>query len=681
MTSMDLFLPDPVLVFERNKQSSVQLDENTENWPRQILTELFRQLPQITEYSPRVMMMKIDEARGTGFGSVIVSSTPDTALSAVRVSGQAQAIIPVVVKDYELQPLDLLLKSNGLMTPLTETRLREALFRPQTFELLTNDFGDGSLYNMFYPPGRSANDFGSGFGQRAGGGSAGVQTLYGPGMKTASPGLELLETLTPTMLQPDVERLAHELESSPALMKQAATNPVFLQALQMLSHVEGTKTAAGMLDALHDVFDTHVTQVGYSASNDAYWVKRASRDAFAHRPATLMDRGAFLKFAGEDAVRLVDTKGTTTIAEAVSPRHELDASDWSVVTETGIYRVKDVDGEKEYTGWVIPELLDPDGVSVPMAVFTNGSAGCVQDQIVGHRVATGVDLPSVPPKGTGIFYVSSGGRLIATVPLVIVGGEAAMNGGDAYIVQTLTGEECRVHLVDGLRAVTTQGDYFLPNTAKFLPLEDEKLVALVSDTETLEAHKTAALLDAGLINVIGDGTHYQFRFHGLPKLASVMPAKMDHDQAVFALCLAGVPADVAISKLADCEFKTAAFQGNDIRLMADRAGEAKTASAERSQKITALRQYLTKEASVLPDISTVDAILSLGFINSENIALFISRVPYLEKALSMICELVLASRLGMTEVPDVAASRAAKGLDTTIYGLKSLMLRQTEAET
>jgi len=680
MTSMDLFLTDPVLTFERTKQSSTQLDENTENWPRQILTELFRQLPTITEYSPRVMMMKLDEARGTGFGSVIVSSTPDTALSAVRAAGQLQAIIPIVVKDYELQPLDILLKSNGLMTPLTETRLREALFRPQTFELLTNDFGDGSLYNMFYPPGRSANDFGSGFGQRSGGGSAGgVQTLFGPGMKTA--GLEMLESLLPTVLLPDVERLAKEIDNDPALLKQAGNNLIFLQAMRVLSEAEGTKTAADLFDAVHDVFDTHVAQVGYSPTQDVYWVKKASRDAFAHRPAVLMDRGAFLKFAGDEVVHLVDTKGTLTVSEAKAPHHTLDTTPWSVVTETGIYRVKDTDGEKEYTGWVIPELLDPDGVSVPMAVFTNGSAGCVQDQIVGHRVATGVDLPSVPPKGVGIFYVSSGGRLIATVPLEVVGGEASMSGGDAYIVRTLTGEECRVRLVEGLKSVTTQGDYFLPSSAKFLPLEDEKLVSLVSDTETLEASKVAGLLESGLIDVIGDGSHYQFRFHGLPKLASAMPSKMDHDQAVFALCLAGVPADTAIEKLAESNSRIVSFQGADVRLMADRVGEAKLAGAERSQQVTALRQYLTKEASVLPDISTVDAVLSLGFINSENISLFVSRIPYLEKALSMICELILASRLGMTEVPDTAASRAAKGLDTTIYGLKSLMLRQTEAET
>lgn len=679
MTSMDLFIPDPTLEFEQEKRANAQLDENIENWPRQILVELYRQLPSIAEYSPRVMMMKTDEARGTAFGCVVVASTSDSALSVVRAADAKQAIIPVIVQDYELKPLDILLKSNGVMVPLTEQRLREALFRPATFELITNDFGDGSLYNMFYPPGRSGNDVGSGFGQNAAGAS-GVQTLFGRGMKTAS--FELLESLGPTLLRPDLDRLSRSLEDTPGLLKQAAVNTVFLDALrEVAKHSESaTKTAEDVRAAAAAVFPVHVVQMGYAPAHDAYWVKQASRDA-VHPVTSILDRGALLKFAGEEIVNTIDTSGTVTVSVDAKSDTHVPKETWKVVTEPGIYRVKDSDGIHEYTGWVLPSLRDPDGVDVPMAVFTNGAVACVQDQIVGHRVATGVDLPSATPQGTGIFYATGGSSIVATVPLAVMGSEAGMNDDDSYIIKTLTGEDSRVRIVPGTKnVVTSGGEYFMPSDARFLSLDDEKSVTLLSTTDAVAANKEASLLSDGAIDVIGNGESFQLHFHGLPKLASVCPRNVGHDEALFVLCLAGVSPDHAISKLASCYHLTERFPGRDVTLLSDRYEAAKLASVEPSQKVMALRQHLIKEAAVMPDVSSVDALLSLGFINSENVQLFVSRIPYLEKALSMVCELVLGSRLGMTELPEQAGSRAARGLDSAIQGLKSLMLRQTEVD-
>ena len=82
-----------------------------------------------------------------------------------------------------------------------------------------------------------------------------------------------------------------------------------------------------------------------------------------------------------------------------------------------------------------------------------------------------------------------------------------------------------------------------------------------------------------------------------------------------------------------------------------------------------------KEAAVLPDVMTVDAVLSLGFINSENVRMYASRTPYLEKCLSMVCELLLGARIGLTEISEFAAARCARALDETIQGLKALALR------
>jgi hypothetical protein len=146
---MDLFISDPILEFEHSKTASVQLDEDPSMWPREVLQELFRSVPEASEYVPRVVMVKVDKEQGYGLGAIVITSSTDSSMSTTGGGVQTQqALVPVVVKQNMLQPLDLLMTKNK-MRPLTGDRLREALFRPSTFELMTKDWGDQSLYNLF----------------------------------------------------------------------------------------------------------------------------------------------------------------------------------------------------------------------------------------------------------------------------------------------------------------------------------------------------------------------------------------------------------------------------------------------------------------------------------------------------------------------------------------------------
>jgi hypothetical protein len=687
---MEMFLSEPELTFAPpTKVASAQLDENPQAWSRQILTELFRQVPESSEYTPQVLLSKVDEAQGYALGVIVIANTTDTALSAVRPSsGARKVLVPVVVKNHMLCPLDLIMTMTGKMLPLNGARLRQALFRPETFELITEDWGDTSLYNMFYPPGRSDNDFGAGISQGADGGTAGaVSMIQGPGMKLSAVGtrFEMLDAIAPTLLAPDLERVPRVVEETPGLFKAACENLVFLAGLQKLAAAEPTAAAdaTGLYKTAFDAFPTHVIQMGYSSSHDAYWVKTASRDAFYHRKPALLSRGEALKFAGEEVIHKIDTDGTVTVSASdgdASGESVVD-SRWSVVETPGIYKVKTIHG-KELTGWVLPHLIDLDGTKVPMAVFTNGSQAMVQDQIVGARVGSGVDLPAAPAKGTGVFYCSGPGGVVATVPVLVLGAEGEMSGGDSYLVRSITGGESKVRLVPGLKKiVATGGEFHVPDTAKFLPLDKEGAVALCARVDEL-SKTSAARLEPKITVYGGDGDEFSLRFEHLPKLASQFPVRQDYETAVFALCLAGCSPKTAHTKLAEASTGgTLSVTGVfDLSLAADIVRETrKTASAD-SQQVTSLRRYLVKEASTLPDVMTVDAVLSLGFINSENVRMFVSRIPYLEKALSMICEMLLASRLGLNEVPEYAAARATRAVDDTIQGLKALSLREVEED-
>lgn len=671
---MNLFIQKPSLKFE--KVASTTLDEDPEAWPRQILVELFRTLPEASDYTPRVAMIKVDEEQGYGYGVVIVENATDSALSVARPGpGSRRVVIPIVIKNHELSPLDILMTRSGKMMPLSAHRLREALFRPETFEMITDDWGDTNLYNMFYPPGRSDNDFGAGVSQGMGGGAQGAVTMIqGPGMKLSGAEYPMLAAVTPTLFAADLERIAKLAEREPAIVE--GVNPLMTLALATLLAAEKTamKTSSAIIDTALSSAVPDVVQCGYSEEHQCYWVKAASRGALHDAAPVQMSRERFLKYAGEDVTREVDTKGTVTVSGSVA-KIDTDNSKWMRVDSPGIYKVKTVHG-KEMTGWVIPNLIDLDGARVPMAVFTNGAAAVVQGQIAGARVAEGIDLPSATPRGTGCFYMAGQGGVEATVPLLVEGGEAEMGGGDSWLCRSLTGEATKVRMVPGLKVMQVlKNEFLLPASAKFLPLDNESVVALVEEPEA--ATKTAAELSRPSIRLGGwDGHEFEARFHALPKLAAVTPSRLSLDNAVFALCLAGVDAKTA-QKVAHAAMQAPQELAGlrDVSLATDVLAATRKVAAEQSAAVMQLRQDYVKEAAAMPSSMTVDAILSLGLINSENVHLYISRIPYLEKCLSMVCEMILGSRVGLTEVPEAAAARAARGLDAVIQGLKALSLR------
>jgi len=671
---MDLFIPEPTLEFEQPKVAATRLDEDPSMWPKQILQELFRQLPESAEYVPRVMMTEVNDEQGYGYGAVIITSATDSAMTVSEGSGQAtkRVLVPILVKQNMLQPLDLLMVGRKML-PLTGSRLRQALFRPSTFSMITQDWGDQSLYDMFYPPGRSDNDVGSGTG-----GGSGV--IRGPGAKFSSV-QSILDVVGCTISKPDLEDLAEKLAADPGLGRQLAKNEAFRNSIAKLAQFEDAAytTADGLFQKIAESRPVHVAQFGFDGTQ--YWVKKASRDFYFRQAPEYLTRRELLKLAGEEVATKVDMDGTVTVAEPTQDNApmELEASQWEVVSRSGIYKVKS-EGGKEMMGWVIPDLLGFDGVRLPLAVFTNGVIAVVQDAIAGSHISEGINLPDDEPGGTGLFYVAvPGGGVVATVPVSVEAASDNMDGSTSYHAKTMLGDEIEVKLVDGLKSMVP-GDVvaMLPGTAKFMKLDQELQIPLVSSPEGVT--KTAADVAEASVRVWSDGLRWGTRYNNLPKLAAHFPTEHDRDSVVFTLCVAGLNAaeanKVASRAAAGATQTCQAVQ--DIRPSRDLMIPSMEKGAEMAAMTRSLRRDLVKEASMLPDVQTIDTILSLGFINPENVRVYLGYLPYLEQALSQVCELTLGARLGLTEIPEFAAARATRSLNEVCEGLNALALREVD---
>ena len=666
------------------KVAAVPLDEDPAKWSSQILQELYRQVPEASEYNPQILMLREDHEQGFALGVVVISGQTDSALSMASSDSPTskRALIPVVIKNNELSPLDIIITADKKMYPLNGSRLREALFRPNTFDMMTDDQGDQSLYSLFYPPGRSSNSPGAGFAGGGGGGEGGAGYVMGPGMKSASAMGSIMLEVLPTLSQVDLDALGEKVASL-GLSDLLRTNRAFLSVMQKIAAYDGyllDDADVGTIEGkIASQVSADVAQFGHT-SRLGYWVKTASRGFYAAPGIEQISRGDLLKIAGEEVASKVDGEGTVTVSEPIMDAAPLNTSAdrWEVVEKPGVYRVRDINGT-ELTGWVLPGLIDFDGTKLPMAAFTNGAAAAVQSDIVGSKISDGsLNLPSAAPQGSGLFYVTGANTISATVPFKIVGTEAAMDGSNVFHVVSMTGTPHAIRMVEGLKAmVPGDAEVMMPASAKFLPFNKEAPVPLL---DNLDAVKTSSYAQP-YIAIRHGGDIVDLTFHELPVLAACTNKQASLDDAVFTLCAAGMNPQQAhgLIKHAERTMRTEYAGGvRDVQSQASRLGESSKAASDLMAEVRLLRRAMLKEAAILPDIQTVDSVLSLNYINPENIRLYVGKLPYLDRALNTVCELTLFSRLGMSEVPESASARAGRALDEVIQGLKGLAMRSND---
>lgn len=142
-----LFLRKPT--FEKTG-SSVKLPDDPNQWGPVVLSELHKQAPVLESYPTNLVLDRVDPMKGFGFGYVEVSKPTLNPM----VDQTEPLKVPVVIKDWVLQPLDLYFNGEGKGGPLTEGRVNEELTDPAIFDQ-TQDAPSGldnSMRSMLQPP-------------------------------------------------------------------------------------------------------------------------------------------------------------------------------------------------------------------------------------------------------------------------------------------------------------------------------------------------------------------------------------------------------------------------------------------------------------------------------------------------------------------------------------------------
>ena len=87
-----------------------------------------------------------------------------------------------------------------------------------------------------------------------------------------------------------------------------------------------------------------------------------------------------------------------------------------------------------------------------------------------------------------------------------------------------------------------------------------------------------------------------------------------------------------------------------------------------------LRKDLVKEASAINDPEAVDVVLSLNFINEDSLKGFVDNISEMKRTLSEMSKMLIASRLGLSDLDESALTKSMEGLDSVVRGLENIKL-------
>lgn len=158
---MDLYL-DQLPELEKNAAFAAKLSDSPQNWPQELSSELFRQLPFLSDYEVNVNLERVEAQRGYAFGYADVSNRSERPEEEHANAGMPHIRIPLVVIENGVKPFSVFLDGKRVI-PLTEERVREALFNPRAFDISVQEKQNPSIANNLLPPNRTGSGYGGEF--------------------------------------------------------------------------------------------------------------------------------------------------------------------------------------------------------------------------------------------------------------------------------------------------------------------------------------------------------------------------------------------------------------------------------------------------------------------------------------------------------------------------------------
>ena len=624
--SMVNLFNDVSIKFEKRAMET-QLSDNTEQWQQEVASELYRQVPYASNYATDILLDKVDQQRGYGFGNAVLKNKYDMPQPE---QDNRNVSIPIIIRDRMLKPFDVY-KSENNWFPLSEQRISQALFKTQPLELTDRKPTDKMISPQMYPPTRShvnATVSTAGFG------------------KYASP-LDKID-----ISKKEVESFLQKISSDVGLQQAYLDNQAFRNAVNKV---------ASKRESAVSVEPTVIQLTKLSAKR--FLVKSANVNAFEPKieEASVQD---IAEQIGDEAYSM--KPGSVITASVLGPVVYETALNTKIASEPGMYKCQDSMG-RDVFGSVLP-ITNLSGERTGDSLFINDKAYSINEKIAGKKIANEVDLLETTPSGYGTFY--SPNTNTVTEPVNIQYSTLNNSGNKVHVGTTQSGAS--LNIIRSPQVVKTahvSGNTFvMPTNYQWIHLPSNEISVRTTEGDAEKIANAKNTINTLEIRRFDD----EYSIGGFPvaKLAESQKVALSKTEAEFVVATTGLNPEIVEKVANEKVLKIAGAR--TIVPMSIAKEAAKKEVMKVASKLPALNKNLIKEAAVFNDQETVDNILSLGFLRPDNIKNFSGYLPELEKTTNKLADLLFASRCGLSTIPEEAVESAMRNTDQVISGLRTL---------
>lgn len=708
----NLFSDDPQ--FRRVQYK--KLSDNPKEWQQEIGALVAEALPKDMGLSVTVVFQNVDDEKGYAIGSAIATNP----------SSDKTIGIPLVVKAWHLAPLDIFFQDKVLY-PLTDDNVAKAFFQT----------GVGMGVATKKPPPNMADDI---FADVRTPPLGGKYTYSAPfsalNLISGTIGADDLEHFklavhsNPTALggfhkNGTFDLLCKYASEKPAPDPQDQVNKE--RALGAFTVKKNAPNKYSIYSALDGVYDPILVSTDRQGLKHFLEMRTADLDDFGQDPLGTIDRYGHFTLSSPKGVYGLDVDGPSGAVKtdgagdyaAELGKHKnpwvFDPRQDDRVVRTidrfGRYGVKDADGVMA-KGWVLPNVIDFDGNVKPHKLFLGKSLCSVQGRIAGIPLHDDDDtnlVADTPDSGkTGTMVYRKGERVLATAPFQVTG-VTVYKGMRALSVVDFQGNQANLIIspsIDGIVPLKPgsnpelepllgpKKNYIMSQKMFFVRMP--RLCPVSEGPDDFKS-KAAEYLDKNPLKIAHANGLYVFRGGQVAKYAA-------HRDGWAKTAQYGVRPDFDFNHLKrhEAEFVLAswglghnkiaeALDGSHNRLQIEVhhlrfppfPEMRKQAGRRRRDAIANMRPSipaLVKHAASLENAQTVDSVLSLGFVNEENIRRFAAAKPMLEEVSHVLAKLLLASRIAMEDIPEESVRYALIHLQRVIDGLGKLKMMEGETE-
>jgi len=631
-----------------SKFANKELSRNTEQWEQEILEELYSNFPILTEINPNISIQydKKDEDSGTAFGIITINANN-------KVLG-----IPLMVKSYELLPLDILYYKNKF-----------SLLTPQKLESLLSSVGTLSDQQSQTAPVPTVFD---------------APRVWDPA--------SFFSKVSQQVYPEDKEKVLHTLKDPEIAATYLSTGKK--EIVSNISNIQPIQPVEKK-DLINNVSNCNVLRLlklddnKYNLLIVSDNTKRVFHKVLNYEQAKNI-LNSFFDNANELLYKSKDIIWTNRKTPLIKPLI-LEELVWQPEkVERGVILVEAARGEI-LKGVVMPMKGYDEKLKDNIQIWTNNKNYMMSDKIKGELVDTDIDsyiTASELAPGTRVSFYNPDEK-ICYLPFVInsiytISDQIYLKGADFYAnptvfilvdkLQRITPIETAENKIQISNKLVYYGStYFLPTHYRIF-----NLGTLIRPSEVTKQFLGIPYPET-TISIIKVKSKYIIKGEPLKSLFSIAVLDgVDRNMVKFVILAFGASEQDAEDVLNKIE----QLPNNKVTITNLEPFQKVAIDVNRDivNFCNKVKVNLVKEAATLPPDS-IDAILSLGFINPHNLQQFINNIPLFQNAENKLTELLLMSRLGLKTVNENDLLKVLKTLSDIIsefLSYKNLYMSKNE---